>query len=292
MTRRRAARLLLGLCLLATPLATRAELAPGPAARADVGDALVFGVFPYLTARKIIETYQPLAASLEKQLKRRVLLYTASDFKTFAERTRRGEYDLLLTAPHLAWLAIDETKYVPLLAYAHPVRGLIVAREDAPFGSLTDLRGRVIATAAPSALVVLAARADLAGHGLEREGDYVAINAISHVNAAMLVVRARADAAILAEQPFSTMRPELRAQLRVLHRTRPLPGLVYLTHPRLDARASRTVRDALQQFGRSAEGRALLARGNHGSLVPASADGLAAMRSFAQQAALELGQTR
>ncbi|MDP1646169.1 MAG: PhnD/SsuA/transferrin family substrate-binding protein [Thiobacillus sp.] len=48
-----------------------------------------------MTAKQIIQTYRPLADVLEKHLRRRVAIYTARDFKTFVERTRQGEYDIL-----------------------------------------------------------------------------------------------------------------------------------------------------------------------------------------------------
>ena len=83
-------------------------LAIGSRPAVGASDPLVFGVFPNMTAKQIVETYRPLAEALEKTLNRRVVIYTARDFATFIERTRRGEYDILLTAPHLAWLASQD----------------------------------------------------------------------------------------------------------------------------------------------------------------------------------------
>lgn len=124
-------------CLLLT-------LTSGPAACADT--PLVFGVFPNLTARQTIVTYRPLADVLERHLQRRVILFSARNFKTFVERTRQGEYDILLTAPHLAWLARQDAGYRPLLKYAQPARGLLVVKADSPFAEPAALRGRTIAT--------------------------------------------------------------------------------------------------------------------------------------------------
>ena len=281
MSRLRFVRFLLALCLLTVPTA----------GRASVEAPLIFGVFPYVAAKKVVETYRPLAASLEKQLKRRVLLYTAPDFKTFAERTRHGEYDVVLTAPHLAWMASEDAHYLPLLEHARPVHGLVVVRDDAAFDSVTSLRGQTVAMPTPIALVVLATQADLTARGL-KPGGYQTIDAITHVNAAMQVIQSRAAAAMLAQQPYSTLHPDYRAQLRVLHRTRALPGLVYLTHPRLGVHESDAVRSALYQFGQSVEGRAFLKRGNFGSLRPVSLDRLAAMQPYAQQARVQIGAAR
>lgn len=277
-SRSRFVRFLLALCLLTG----------SSAGRASVEEPLIFGVFPYVAAKKVVETYRPLAASLEKQLGRRVLLYTAPDFKTFVERTRHGEYDVLLTAPHLAWIASEDAHYLPLLEHARPIHGLVVVRHDAAFDSLNSLRGQTIATPTPIALVVLATQAELKTRGL-KPGDYTTIDAITHVNAAMQVIQSRAAAAMLAQQPYSTMHADDRARLRVVHRTRALPGLVYLTHPRLGVHESDAIRAALYQFGQSVEGRAFLRRGQFGSLRPISLDRLGTMQPYAQQARAQIG---
>ena len=128
-----------------------------PAASAD--KPLVLGVFPSMTAKQTIEIYRPLASALEKHLRRSVVVYSARDFTTFVARTRQGEYDILLTAPHLAWLARQDTGYRPLLKYAQPVRGLLVVKSDSPFDEPDTLRGRTIAMADPVALAVLAIQA-------------------------------------------------------------------------------------------------------------------------------------
>ena len=146
---------------------------------------------------------------------------------------RQGEYDILLTAPHLAWLARQDAGYRPLLKYTQPVRGLLVVKSDSPFDEPDALRGRTIAMADPIALAVLAIQAELAAHGLKHGIDYRTTDSGTHTNAVMQVINGRADAAMLGLHPYNLMPPELRQQLRVLAETPPLSSLMYLTHPRL-----------------------------------------------------------
>ena len=54
----------------------------------DTATPLIFGVFPSMTAKQTLELYQPLARLMEKHLRRRVVIYSARDFKTFAERNK------------------------------------------------------------------------------------------------------------------------------------------------------------------------------------------------------------
>lgn len=252
------------------------------AARADA--PLVLGVLPNLTARQIVDTYRPLADDLEIRLGRRITLVSARDFKTFVERTRRGEYDVVLTAPHLAWLAAEEGGYRPLLKYAQPARGLLVVRDGAAIVEIASLRGRTIATGDALAVSVLALQAQLAAQGLRPDAGYHARDAGSHLNAVMQVVNGRADAAMLGLHPYNLLPAELRRQLRVLAETPPLASLMYLAHPDLPPATQRAVRDALLAFAATQQGRAFLARGGYGGFAPVGNGELVALRPYALQA--------
>ena len=265
-------------------------LAGAPAAAAE--PPLVLGVFPHLTPRQIIETYHPLAQALEKGTDRPVALFSARDFRTFVERTRRGEYDLVLTAPHLAWLAQQEPGYRPLLKYARPPRGLLVVRTDSPFDRPAALRGRTIATSDASALAVLAIQGTLAGHGLKRGVDYRTVEAGTHLNAVMQVVNGRADAAMLGLHPYRLMPPDLRQPLRVIAETPPLSGLMFLAHPRLTEPEVQTIHRALLDFGTSPAGRAFLQRGGYGGFAAVDGSELDAFRDYALQVQGMLETTR
>ncbi|MBW8306479.1 MAG: phosphate/phosphite/phosphonate ABC transporter substrate-binding protein [Thiobacillus sp.] len=253
---------------------------------------LSFGVFPHLTARQTIETYRPLAYVVEKRLQRPIVIYTARDFKTFVERTRQGEYDILMTAPHLAWLARQEAGYRPLLKYVRPVRGLLVVKADSPLDSLGALRGRTIATADPLAVVALALHAELAAHGLRQAIDYQTTDSGSHLNAAMQVINGRADAAMIGLHPYKLMPPELRRQVRVLAETPSLSSLMYLAHPRRGAAAGQAVRQALREFAASPAGQAFMQSGGYGGFAEVDGDELRAFRSYALQAQDILRSTR
>lgn len=253
---------------------------------------LSFGVFPHLTARQTVETYRPLAGVVEKHLQRQVAIYTARDFKTFVERTRQGEYDILMTAPHLAWLARQEAGYRPLLRYVQPVRGLLVVKADSPLDSLGALRGRTIATADPLALVALALHAELAAHGLRRDIDYQTTNAGTHLNAAMQVINGRTDAAMVGRHPYKLMPPELRRQVRVLAETPPLSSLMYLAHPRLGDAEAQAVREALREFAASPAGQAFMQGGGYGGFAEVDGHELRAFRPYASQAQNVLRSTR
>lgn len=235
---------------------------------ADDTRPLVLGVFPYVTARQIVEIYRPMVKALENKLQRRVLLFTAPDFITFAERTRQGKYDILLTAPHLAWLAHEEARYLPLLKYDLSIHGLLVVKSDSQLKHLEDLRGHTIATPDSLALVVLAGKIEMAASGLRVNIDYQLKPSGTHINAAMQVIHGRADGAILAQQTYKLMRPELQQQLRVLAITPRLSSLMYLTHPRLPVTEVQSIRTALLDFSASPDKQARKHHRSNGAIEP------------------------
>lgn len=261
-----------------------------PAFSAD--KSLVLGVFPHLTARQIVETYRPLAAMLEKHLQRPVIVYSAPDFKAFAARAGQGEYDILLTAPHLAWLARQKAGYRPLLKYAEPVRGLLVVKTDSPFDAPARLRGRTIAVADSIAVAVLAMQADLAAAGLRRKIDYRTAESGTHINAVMQVISGRADAAILGLPAYNLLPPNLRREVRILVKTAPLSSLMYLTHPRIREAEVQTIHTALLAFGDSPAGRTFMRRGGYGGYVDTDGRELRFFRPYALLAQEMLRETR
>jgi len=258
-----------------------AALRPGWAA--DVSP-LVFGVFPNLTAKQTVEIYRPLANALEKHLHRPVAIYSARDFKTFVARTRQGEYDILLTAPHLAWLARQDAGYQPLLKYTQPVRGLLVVKSASSLDDVEALRGRTIATADPIALVVLALQAELAARGLRHNIDYRTTESGTHTNTVLQVINDRADAAMLGLHPYKLMPADWRQQLRVLAETPPLSSLMYLTHPRLRDAEVQAIRRALLDFAASPEGKVFMQNGGYGGFSQVDGSELRAFRPYALQA--------
>jgi phosphonate transport system substrate-binding protein len=254
-----------------------------PAAASDPRP-LVFGVFPNLTARQIVATYRPVADALQKSLRRPVQIYTAPDFKTFVERTHAGEYDLVLTAPHFAWLARQDAGYRPLLKYTLEARGLLVVKAGTAHTDTRTLRNRTIAIADPLAISVMAVQAELATEGLQGGIDFTVLPAGTHANAALQVINGRADAAALGMHAYLLLSPDLRRQLHILYETPPFSSLMYLTHPRLrDAEAS-TTRNALLRFAASPAGKAFMQQGGYGGFVEVDSREIQSFRPYALQA--------
>lgn len=222
---------------------------------------LKFGVFPNLSPRLLVETYQPVAVALSSDLRRPVTLHTAPDFKTFFERTQAGEYDLVLTAPHLAWLAHKEEAYRPLFVYQRNTEGILVVRADSRYQKPGDLRGKTIAMSDPLAVTVMRMESDLAKAGLQGGRHYNKLEAGSHNNAALHVHDGKCDAAIMGGLPFQRLPEAMRKNLRIIKTTAGFPSQVYLVNSRVSNAQEWAIRGGLQDFMQSSQGKDFLARG-------------------------------
>lgn len=237
------------------------------AANAGVVQAagLSFGVFPQLSVRVLVETYQPLAAHLSESLKQPVNLESAADFTIFHMRTVGGEYDLVLTAPHLAW---KEGNYRPILIFEEPAKGYVVVRADSTYRQLKDLRGGSIATPDPNAIIKIRLDRDLAKTGLVSGRDIKMTSVGSHTNAATYVVEKQADAALVGIFPFLRLPKDVRDGLRIIAETDDLPSHVFLVHPRTSPESERAISQAIESFMLGENGKAFLKKMGFGGVRP------------------------
>lgn len=227
---------------------------------------LDFGVFPQLSTRVMAETYQPLADYLGASTGEPVSLVTAKDFYTFHARTLAGEYELVLTAPHLAWLAWKEGGYRPLLIYKEPAKGFVVVRKDSSIRQLSDLRGKTIAIPDPNAVVNIRLAKILAKNGLNLGRELTVKEAGSHTNAATYVSEKQADAAVIGVFPFLRLPGVIKDNLRIIVSTPDLPSQVFLVPLRTPVDRERTFRQAIEKFMGSEEGAVFLKKTGFGGV--------------------------
>lgn len=214
---------------------------------------LILGVFPYLNSYLVVSKFAPMRDYLASQLGRPVQVYTATDFRTFIERTQKGEYDIVLTAPHLARMAILEGNYVPLSTYKAQLSGMIIVNQNSSFMQLSDLRGKSLAIPDKLALVTMLGKQVLQDAGLQADKDYKMVVTRSHSSAALSVRHHQQDAAIIGSNPYKQLPPEDQAQLRILAQTPAFPAQYYIAHKRLGTHQLKQIQAALVQFANSTQ---------------------------------------
>lgn len=210
-------------CVLALlPLRLAAQEAP-----------LVVGILPTLSPRVLIGNYQPFRIYLERTLKRPVEMVTATDFTAFHKSTMAGEYDLVITAAHLARLAQIEGRYTPLATYQLANRAMLMTSQSAPLKSTKDLSGATVATLDRSALIVSQTLIWLQDQELQLDKDYKLLVTSSHNSAAYSVLSGESVLAIVSPAGLKQMPADIQGGLQVFATLPPVPALMWLASPRM-----------------------------------------------------------
>ena len=278
---------LLGAAVLALTAAPHATAADTPVKPLEIG------IIPNVSTHALFAAYQPLRLYLERRLGRPVMLLTAPDFKTFYERTGKGDYDLAITPPHLARLAETESGYVPLVTYQNGLDALLLVAKDSPIKAVAELRGKNIGVPDLLALAPMAGRHWLEQRGLKADTDYTLRITAPHNTAVLSVMRGDTDAAIVGSGPYRLMPAELRDGVRILANVGTVINATFMAHPRLSADERTRVKDALLVFANeSPEGKKFVKDNEFGGMKPLSSRDLKTMDRYTKEAKLLLRSSK
>lgn len=287
---------------LATPLLRAAALAlvlfmatfPRHATAADASvKPLEVGIIPNVSTHALFAAYQPMRLYLEQRLGRPVILLTAPDFRTFYERTGKGDYDLVITPPHLARLAELESGYVPLTTYQNGLDALLLVAKSGQIKTVADLRGKSIGMPDLLALAPMAGRHWLEQRGLKAHIDYTLRITAPHNTAVLSVMRGDTDAAIVGSGPYQLMPAELRDGVRILANVGTVINATFMAHPRLSADERTRIKGALLAFANeSPEGKKFVMDNEFGGMKPLSSRDLKTMDRYTKEAKFLLQSTK
>lgn len=260
--------LLLGIALPAIPTSA-AEQPP-----------LQMGILPYLSSEHLFEKFLPLKDYLETQLKRRVVLSTAPNLKTYYQRATHGDYDLYFTAPNLALLAEKEYSHKRVIRFSQELNGIVVVHRDSPVHRIQELRGRTVAAPDELAIVVILGQQLFKESGLEPVKDYRLLRSSSHNNAILTVLRRDADAALVGSGMLKQFPTEVTQELRILASTRTVPNIMGMAPPRMTAAEYTRLKSAMLAFTRDGVGREFFAATNFGYMQPITDADMARLRPY------------
>jgi phosphonate transport system substrate-binding protein len=241
---------------------------------------LQMGVFPFLSSERLFQTFLPMKDYLETQLKRRIVLSTAPDFKTFVQRVARGDYDFYYTAPHLALLAETDHGHRRVCRVTRELDAHVVVRHDSPAQRIEDLRGRSVISADALAITSLLGEKLLRDHDLRPGRDYQLARTASHNNALLTVYHREADAAFTGGAVFEQSAPDVRRELRILASAPVIPHTMIMAHPRLPAAEYARLKSAFLAFTRDGPGRQFFEMTNLGDMGPITDADMERLRPF------------
>jgi len=220
----------------------------GTGAASSDNAAIEIGIIPTLSTRTILTTYQPLREYLEEQLKQPVVLVTAPDYRSFLDRTQRGEYRYVITAPHFARLAQTEAGYEPIVRVKRELRGILVVRTESGIKSVNDLAGKTVSTPESTAIVTMLGLQLLRTHGLV-PGKTVQVQPSTSFNSAVLAVQnGDSDAAFTAQTALNQMPEQTQSALRVIASTSAVPHNMFLARKDVPPQELERMRKLLLAF--------------------------------------------
>lgn len=232
---------------------------------------LEVGVVPYISARVLVSSYEPMRLYLEHVLGRPVKIYTATGFKQFFLNAQRGDYDLIISAAHFARILQKEHQFTPLVRYSAGGRALVMTALNSPLNTLQDLQGRVIAVPDKLSLATIVCLAYLRENGLQPDIDFQLLEVPSFASAILAVQKGDAMAAITAQGVLTQMPQVLRESVRTIVVTGEFVPLIFLSNPRIGKKYADLLNKVLLKFGNETnEGKQFLTSTGFGTIIPAT----------------------
>ena len=270
-----------------TPLMCALILVIGAAAKAanTPREAYTFGVFPYLSAARLEPIYLPVAVEMSKTLERPVGFRTSTEFKKFFKKLSQQQYDFALIQPFWYPPAADRFNYLPLARFEEPLTSIIIVPEDSPVKSVTDLRGKTIATPPAFVPVVHMARRTLKDRGLETEVDlyFKAYKSVDSCFQQVLI--GNASACVAPNFAQRTIEKKLQVKLRTVVESPSIPNLSLVAHTRIPADHREKIKNLLLSWekGETVEDDNPLKEINTRRFVPANDAEYDSVRSYLRE---------
>ena len=229
-------------------------------------EPLVFGIHPLHNPHRLFQVYQPLIDHLNRELKgARLRLEASRSYQDFERKLAAQSFAFVLPNPYQTVVARGAGYHViGKMADDENFRGIILVRRDSAIATPADLRGKVIAYPAPTALAATMMPQWFLHHaGLDVRRDLDNRYVGSQESSIMNVYLGESVAAATWPPPwraFQKANPEVAAQLEVKWQTESLVNNSLMVRDGVPAPVLEQVRAALLTLDKSEAGRAILAR--------------------------------
>jgi phosphonate transport system substrate-binding protein len=212
------------------------------------------GIHPYAGALALVSAHKPLQQYLTGQLGRPVEFYTAPNFESFVDTLLAGGYDIAISPPHFAVLAMEK-HYEPLVRYRTRLEPILAVRKDTQFKRPEDFRGKRIAMADASAIIRIATVKWFAEHGLQAGTDYQIIERPTHGASVAAAAMGEADAGLITTEAMKLLPADIQNQVRIIGTGERLPHLFTLANRSLGEAEVARIKRALLAFPATELGR-------------------------------------
>ncbi len=196
-----------------------------------------------------------MRAYFDSELKRKVEIATAADFRAFSTATMRGDYQLVVTAANVGRVNQIDGKWTPLAIYEPAIPGLLVAGAANTNASAEQLKGKSLALANPQSLVAPVGLKWLREQGLHADRDFKITRAGNDDSLGTLIRTGEAPLAIMSMGEFRAIGEEMRKQIKIVTEFAKVPGFWVIANPKLSAAEQQRVKALLLQFPKTDDGK-------------------------------------
>jgi phosphonate transport system substrate-binding protein len=196
------------------------------------GTQLQLGVMPTLGARIIATQYQPMQAYLSKGLETSVMLSTAADVSSFYRNIQADQYDIVISAAHIARLIQIQHGFVPIANFQPEVKCVLVTLKGAESFLKSLQKKPQISHSDPASLLTFEAEKWLEKQGLKPGTDFVLNRVRSAENIGISITRGEASAGVMSLNSFLAHPLSIREKLNVSQLVAEVPAFYIMAAPK------------------------------------------------------------
>jgi phosphonate transport system substrate-binding protein len=278
---------LLAACNRADDVA-RPEYGAAPLAH-DAKTHYTFTIHPLHNPQLLHQKFDPLMDYLSAQMPQVVFdLQTSNDYADFEQKLRDGGPQFALPNPYHATLARDWGYHVVAkMANDEVFRGVIIVRKDSPLQQVADLKGKVVAYPAPTALAAaMLPQLFLQKNGIDVQTELHNKYVGTHNSALMNVYLRESDAGAtwpVAWMAFQQSNPREAADLKLMWQTPTLIQNAIIARNDVPADVVSSVTTLLTHLQDSPEGQGLLQGIETEGFVHATDEDFEVVRTFLKE---------
>jgi phosphonate transport system substrate-binding protein len=246
----------------------------------------VFLVHPLYNPQLLHQKFAPVMEYLNSHIAGAAFdLETAIDYADFENKLRNHKADFALPNPYHATLARDwGYQVIAKMGNDNVFKGVFIVHKDSPVRNPTDLKGKVVAYPAPTALAAaLMPQLYLQKHGINVQSDITNIYVGTHNSSIMNAYLKQSAASATwpaAWKAFQLSNPAEAASLRVIWETPSLIQNAIIVSNQVPAGVRTQLTELLTSLQATEQGRVLLAGIDTESFVAANDDDFEVVRKF------------
>ena len=188
----------------------------------------IFGIHPLLNTKKLFEVYQPLVDEINKNMKNsKIILESSINYASFNKKMIAGHFDFALPNPYQTITALNYGyKVFGKMGDDSSFRGIILLRKDSTIKKVSDLKGKVVAYPAPTALAAtMMPQYYLQTNGLDINKDITNKYVGTHASSIMNVYLNKSSASAtwpLAWKSYIKENPQIAKEVEIKWQTKEL----------------------------------------------------------------------